>query len=93
MADRVNASDKLYNRIAVLRAERGLGRNELAKALRVSYQTIGFMERSEYNRQPGTGVPGRGVLRPPRGSDLRRVPFRPMSEELYSEKPGKEKPK
>ena len=30
MADRVNASGKLHNRIAVLRAERGLSREALA---------------------------------------------------------------
>jgi len=33
MAERVNASGKLHNRIAVLRAERGLSREALAEAL------------------------------------------------------------
>jgi len=40
--------EKLYNRLAVLRAERGLSRRELAAALDVHYQTIGYLERGEY---------------------------------------------
>ena len=35
----------LYNRIAVLRAERGTSRQALADAVGVNYQTIGFLER------------------------------------------------
>jgi DNA-binding XRE family transcriptional regulator len=38
----------LYNRIAVLRAERGISRQTLADAVGVNYQTIGFLERGEY---------------------------------------------
>jgi DNA-binding XRE family transcriptional regulator len=38
----------LYNRIAVLRAERGMSRQELADAVGVNYQTIGFLERGSY---------------------------------------------
>ena len=39
----------LHNRLAVLRAESGLTRQELADALTVNYQTIGYLERGEYN--------------------------------------------
>ena len=39
----------LYNRIAVLRAERGISRQELADAMDVNYQTIGFLERGDYS--------------------------------------------
>ena len=39
----------LYNRIAVLRAERGVSRQDLADALGVNYQTIGFLERGDYS--------------------------------------------
>jgi DNA-binding XRE family transcriptional regulator len=38
----------LYNRIAVLRAERGVSRQDLADAVGVNYQTIGFLERGDY---------------------------------------------
>ncbi len=39
----------LYNRLAVLRAERGVSRRELADALGVHYQTVGYLERGEFN--------------------------------------------
>jgi putative transcriptional regulator len=38
----------LFNRIGVLRAELGVSRQELADAVGVNYQTIGFLERGEY---------------------------------------------
>ncbi|MGF1462360.1 MAG: helix-turn-helix transcriptional regulator [Maricaulaceae bacterium] len=40
---------KIYNRISLLRAERGLSRKALAEALDVNYQTIGYLERGDYN--------------------------------------------
>jgi DNA-binding XRE family transcriptional regulator len=43
------SSETIYNRIAVLRAERQTSRRELADALGVHYQTIGYLERGEYN--------------------------------------------
>ncbi len=39
----------LHNRLAVLRAERGLSRQDLAQAVGANYQTIGYLERGEYN--------------------------------------------
>ena len=42
-------SEAIYNRIAMLRAERGISRRELADALGVHYQTIGYLERGEYS--------------------------------------------
>lgn len=39
----------VHNRIAMLRAERGISRRELADALGVHYQTIGCLERGEYS--------------------------------------------
>ena len=39
----------IYNRIAVLRSERKISRRELADALDVHYQTIGYLERGEFN--------------------------------------------
>ena len=38
----------LYNRIAVFRAERGISRRELAEAVDVNNQTIGYLERGDY---------------------------------------------
>jgi putative transcriptional regulator len=42
-------SDAVHNRIAVLRAEQSVSRRELADALGVHYQTVGYLERGEYN--------------------------------------------
>lgn len=44
-----NESDTVYNRIAMLRAERGISRRALADALGVHYQTVGYLERGEYS--------------------------------------------
>jgi putative transcriptional regulator len=41
--------DAVYNRIALLRAEQGVTRRELADELGVHYQTVGYLERGEYN--------------------------------------------
>ncbi|MDA1360656.1 helix-turn-helix transcriptional regulator [Glycomyces luteolus] len=43
------AGDEVYNRIAMLRAERGVSRRQLADALGVHYQTVGYLERGEYS--------------------------------------------
>ncbi len=40
---------KLYNRIAVLREERQITRKELAERIGVNFQTIGYLEREDYN--------------------------------------------
>ena len=42
-------TDQVHNRIAMLRAERGISRRELAEAVGVHYQTIGYLERGEYS--------------------------------------------
>lgn len=39
----------LHNRLPVLRAERGLSRRDLADAVGVNYQTIGYLERGDYH--------------------------------------------
>jgi putative transcriptional regulator len=42
-------NESVYNRIAVLRAERNITRRELAEALDIHYQTVGYLERGEYS--------------------------------------------
>ncbi|MEN8225819.1 MAG: helix-turn-helix transcriptional regulator [Bacteroidota bacterium] len=42
-------SRKIYNRIAILRKERSFSRKELAEKTGVNFQTIGYLEREEYN--------------------------------------------
>jgi len=40
---------KIYNRIAILRNERGISRKDLAEKIGVNFQTVGYLEREEYN--------------------------------------------
>lgn len=42
-------NETVYNRIAVLRAERGVTRRQLAEGVGVHYQTIGYLERGEFS--------------------------------------------
>lgn len=39
----------LHNRIAVLRTERSISRKDLAEAVGVNPQTIGYLERGDYS--------------------------------------------
>ena len=42
-------SRKIYNRIQILRHEKGITRKELADLIGVNFQTVGYLEREEYN--------------------------------------------
>ncbi len=42
-------AETIHNRIAMLRAERGISRRQLAEALGIHYQTVGYLERGEYS--------------------------------------------
>ena len=68
-ADTVKES-RLYNRLPVLRAERGLSRQDLADALGINYQTVGYIERGDFN--PGLELTFRisEVLPPAHRGDL-----------------------
>ncbi|MCP5061020.1 MAG: helix-turn-helix transcriptional regulator [Ignavibacteriae bacterium] len=42
-------SRKIYNRIDLLRKEKSISRKQLADKIGVNFQTIGYLEREEYN--------------------------------------------
>jgi putative transcriptional regulator len=73
----------IYNRIAVLRAERSISRAELAREVGVNPQTIGFLERGDYlpsldlvfRLSDFFGLPVEAIFSP--------KPFRPLSEQVY----------
>jgi putative transcriptional regulator len=46
---RNSAGDTVHNRMSLLRVEKSVTRRELADALGVHYQTIGYLERGEYS--------------------------------------------
>jgi putative transcriptional regulator len=49
MTGKGTSNETIYNRIAMLRVERGVSRRQLAEALGVHYQTVGYLERGEYS--------------------------------------------
>jgi len=75
--------DKLFNRIPVLRAERGLSRQDLADALDVNYQTIGFLERGDYNPSLALAFQIARYFNLPIEAIFAPEPFRPLSEQVY----------
>jgi DNA-binding XRE family transcriptional regulator len=76
----------LHNRLAVLRTERGLSRQDLAEALGVNYQTIGYLERSEYNPSLDLALRVAEYFGLPVEAIFSREPLTPMSEQLYPER-------
>jgi putative transcriptional regulator len=77
----------LFNRIAVLRAERLLSRQQLADAVGVNYQTIGYIERGEYNPSLELAFRFAEVFGLPIEAIFSRQRLRPLSEELYQRPP------
>ena len=74
---------RLYNRLAVLRAERGLSRQELADSVDVNYQTIGYLERGEYNPSLDLAFKIAELFGVPIEAVFSRKPLPPMSASLY----------
>ena len=77
---------KIYNRLAVLRAERGLSRQALAQALAINYQTVGYLERGEYNPSLELAFLLSEFFDLPIEAIFSRQPFKPLSNEVYSTK-------
>lgn len=75
---------KIYNRLAMLRAERGLSRLALANALSINYQTIGYLERGEYNPSLELAFRISAFFNLPIEAIFSTQPFKPLSEEVYS---------
>jgi len=78
----------LHNRLAVLRAERGLSRQELADALEVNYQTIGYIERGDYNPSLELALTIAELFRLPVEAIFSLKPMTPLSEEIFREPPA-----
>ena len=74
---------RLHNRIAVLRTERGLSRQHLAEALGVNYQTIGYLERGEYNPSLELALRIAELFALPIEAVFSRTPFAPLSDLVY----------
>jgi putative transcriptional regulator len=73
----------LHNRLQVLRAERGLSRQDFAGAIGVNYQTIGYLERGEYNPSLELAFRISEYFDLPIEAIFSRDPFPPLSEQVY----------
>ncbi len=76
---------KIYNRLPVLRAERSLSRLALANAVGVNYQTIGYLERGEYNPSLELAFRISDFFSLPIEAIFSTRPFKPLSEEVYTD--------
>jgi DNA-binding XRE family transcriptional regulator len=83
------AGTPIYNRLAVLRAERGISRQDLAVRLNVNYQTVGYLERGEYSPSLELAFRISEVFGLPIEAIFSREPFRPLSEEVYAKETRK----
>jgi putative transcriptional regulator len=81
----------MHNRIAVLRAERRLSRADLADALDINFQTIGYLERGDFNPSLELAFKISEYFGLPIEAIFSRKPFRPMSEEIYGKRDSSRK--
>ena len=77
----------VYNRLAVLRADRGDSRQQLADALGINYQTVGFLERGDYAPSLELAMRISELFHVPVEAIFSLRPFKPLSEELYGHNP------
>lgn len=75
-------SRKIHNRISVLRKERNISRKELASEIGVNYQTIGYLERGEYNPSLDLAFKISEYFDLPVELIFSPKPLKPLSEEL-----------
>ena len=72
----------IYNRVKLLRTERGLSRKDLADAVGVNFQTIGYLERGDYNASLELAFKIADYFELPIDMVFSPRPFKSMAEEL-----------
>lgn len=72
----------IYNRIKTLRTEKGLSRKELADAVGVNFQTIGYLERGDYNASLELAFKLAEYFEVPLDMAFSPRPFKSMAEQL-----------
>ncbi|WP_432489431.1 helix-turn-helix transcriptional regulator [Kineococcus sp. SYSU DK018] len=78
-----SSAKQLHNRLAVLRTERGITRRELAEAVGINVQTVGFLERGDYGPSVELALRLAGYFALPVEAIFSLTPFPPMSAQLY----------
>jgi len=79
---------RIFNRIGILRRERGVSRKELARVVGVNHQTIGYLEREEYNPSLDLALKISEYFELPVEFIFSTKPLIPLSQELYRLKKG-----
>jgi putative transcriptional regulator len=72
----------IYNRIALFRIERSLSRKELAAAVGVNPQTIGFLERGSYSPSVELALKLAALFRVPVDSLFSLKPFPSLATQI-----------
>jgi Predicted transcriptional regulators len=78
-----NTATRIHNRLRVLRAERGLSRQDLASAVGVNYQTIGYLERGDYSPSLELAFRFSQFFALPIEAIFAIQPFSPLSSTVY----------
>ncbi|MFJ9646428.1 helix-turn-helix transcriptional regulator [Streptomyces sp. NPDC004244] len=79
-------SEQVHNRLAVVRAERKVSRQALAETVGVHYQTIGYIERGQYNPSLDLALKIARFFELPVEALFSLEPFRPLTDEVYGRK-------
>lgn len=72
----------IYNRIKTLRVDRGLSRRALADAVDVNFQTIGYLERGDYNPSLELAFKLAAFFDVPIEAAFSRAPFNSLAADL-----------
>ncbi len=78
----------IHNRIALFRTERGMSRRELADAVGVNPQTIGYLERGDYKPSLELGMKIAGVFEVPVELIFSFTRFEPVSRTMMRAGPA-----
>lgn len=72
----------MHNRLAVFRAERSMSRKDLAEAVGVNPQTIGYFERGDYAPSVELALKLAGVFNVPVEALFSLKPFAPLARSI-----------
>ena len=79
-----NKEVAFYNRLKLLRTERSVSRKELAEAVGVHPQTIGYIERRQYNLSLDLAFRLAGYFDVSLDAVFSKEPFEPLSNEALT---------
>jgi putative transcriptional regulator len=74
----------IHNRVKILRVEKGLSRKDLADALGVNFQTIGYLERGDYNASLELAFKLAEFFELPLDMVFSPRPFKPLAQQLVA---------